>query len=89
MGVFITQSTAKIINRATGEIVTGHPRLIALSCPVRLPGKPLPDGSPGPSLACAVTVNGGRSNPLKPALTNCFVTRLSGAQQRNDRLLQT
>jgi 2,3,4,5-tetrahydropyridine-2-carboxylate N-succinyltransferase len=32
----------------------------AMCCPIRcgglLPGKPLPDGSPGPSLYCAVIV---------------------------------
>ncbi len=55
MGVFITQST-KIINRATGEIVTGHIPPYSVVVPGALPGKPLPDGSPGPSLACAVIV---------------------------------
>lgn len=55
MGVFITQST-KIINRATGEIMTGHIPPFSVVVPGALPGKPLPDGSPGPSLACAVIV---------------------------------
>jgi len=55
MGVFITQST-KIINRETGEIVTGHIPPYSVVVPGSLPGKALPDGSPGPSLACAVIV---------------------------------
>ncbi|WP_114522451.1 2,3,4,5-tetrahydropyridine-2,6-dicarboxylate N-succinyltransferase [Altererythrobacter sp. ZODW24] len=55
MGVFITQST-KIVNRETGEIVTGHIPPYSVVVPGALPGKPLPDGTPGPSLACAVIV---------------------------------
>lgn len=55
MGVFITQST-KIVNRETGEIVTGHIPPYSVVVPGALPGKALPDGSPGPSLACAVIV---------------------------------
>lgn len=55
MGVFITQST-KIVNRQTGEIITGHIPPYSVVVPGALPGKPLPDGTPGPSLACAVIV---------------------------------
>lgn len=55
MGVFITQST-KIVNRETGEIITGHIPPYSVVVPGALPGKPLPNGSPGPSLACAVIV---------------------------------
>lgn len=55
MGVFITQST-KIVNRETGEIITGHIPPYSVVVPGALSGKPLPDGSPGPSLACAVIV---------------------------------
>ncbi|NMW32179.1 2,3,4,5-tetrahydropyridine-2,6-dicarboxylate N-succinyltransferase [Altererythrobacter sp. RZ02] len=55
MGVFITQST-KIVNRETGEILTGHIPPYSVVVPGALPGKPLPDGTPGPSLACAVIV---------------------------------
>ena len=55
MGVFITQST-KIVNRETGEIITGHIPPYSVVVPGSLPGKALPDGSPGPSLACAVIV---------------------------------
>ncbi|TNE29326.1 MAG: 2,3,4,5-tetrahydropyridine-2,6-dicarboxylate N-succinyltransferase [Alphaproteobacteria bacterium] len=55
MGVFITQST-KIVTRETGEIITGRIPPYSVVVPGSLPGKPLPDGSPGPSLACAVIV---------------------------------
>ncbi len=56
MGVFIGQST-KIINRATGEIFMGevppYSVVVAGSLPAK---KPLSDGSPAPSLYCAVIV---------------------------------
>ena len=39
-----------------GEIITGHIPPYSVVVPGSLPGKPLPDGSPGPSLACAVIV---------------------------------
>lgn len=55
MGVFITQST-KIVNRETGEIISGHIPPYSVVVPGTLPGKPLADGSAGPSLACAVIV---------------------------------
>ena len=55
MGVFIS-STSKIIDRATGEVFVGRVPDYAVVVPGSLPGKPLPDGSPGPSLACAVIV---------------------------------
>lgn len=55
MGVFITQST-KIVNRETGEIISGHIPPYSVVVPGTLPGKPLPDGSAGPNLACAVIV---------------------------------
>jgi 2,3,4,5-tetrahydropyridine-2-carboxylate N-succinyltransferase len=55
MGVFIGAST-KVINRATGEIHIGRVPSYAVVVPGSLPGKPLPDGSPGPSLYCAVIV---------------------------------
>ena len=55
MGVFLS-STTKIIDRTTGEIFTGRVPPYAVVVPGALPGKPLPDGSPGPSLACAVIV---------------------------------
>jgi 2,3,4,5-tetrahydropyridine-2-carboxylate N-succinyltransferase len=55
MGVFIGAST-KVIDRATGEIFIGRVPSYAVVVPGALPGKPLPDGTPGPSLYCAVIV---------------------------------
>jgi 2,3,4,5-tetrahydropyridine-2-carboxylate N-succinyltransferase len=55
MGVFIGAST-KIINRATGEIHMGRVPAYSVVVPGTLAGRPLPDGSPGPSLYCAVIV---------------------------------
>ena len=55
MGVFLGQST-KIIDRATGKIYMGEVPEYSVVVPGALPGKPLPDGTPGPSLACAVIV---------------------------------
>lgn len=55
MGVFITQST-KIVNRETGEIISGHIPPYSVVVPGTMPGKALPDGSMGPSLSCAVIV---------------------------------
>ena len=55
MGVFIGAST-KVIDRATGEIFMGRVPAYSVVVPGSLPGRPLPDGSPGPSLYCAVIV---------------------------------
>ncbi len=55
MGVFLS-STTKVIDRASGEIFVGRVPSYSVVVPGALPGKPLPDGSPGPSLACAVIV---------------------------------
>jgi 2,3,4,5-tetrahydropyridine-2-carboxylate N-succinyltransferase len=55
MGVFISAST-KIIDRTTGAVHIGHVPPYSVVVPGALPGKPLPDGSPGPSLYCAVIV---------------------------------
>ena len=55
MGVFIGAST-KIVDRATGEIFMGRVPAYSVVVPGSLPGRPLPDGSPGPSLYCAVIV---------------------------------
>jgi 2,3,4,5-tetrahydropyridine-2,6-dicarboxylate N-succinyltransferase len=55
MGVFIS-STSKIIDRTTGEIFTGRVPAYSVVVPGSLPGKALPDGSPGPNLSCAVIV---------------------------------
>lgn len=55
MGVYLGAST-KIVDRATGEVHIGEVPPYAVVVPGALPGKPLPDGSPGPSLYCAVIV---------------------------------
>ena len=55
MGVYLGAST-KIIDRATGEIFIGEVPAYSVVVPGSLPGKPLPDGTPGPSLYCAVIV---------------------------------
>ena len=55
MGVFIGAST-KIVDRNTGETFVGRVPSHAVVVPGSLPGKPLLDGSPGPSLYCAVIV---------------------------------
>ncbi|UOK72038.1 MULTISPECIES: 2,3,4,5-tetrahydropyridine-2,6-dicarboxylate N-succinyltransferase [Ancylobacter] len=55
MGVFIS-ATTKIVDRATGEIFVGEVPAYSVVVPGALPGKPLPNGQPGPSLYCAVIV---------------------------------
>ena len=55
MGVYLGAST-KIVDRATGEIHIGHVPPYSVVVSGNLPGKPLPDGSMGPSLYCAVIV---------------------------------
>lgn len=55
MGVFIGQST-KIVDRATGEISYGEVPPYSVVVAGALPGKPMGNGEPGPSLYCAVIV---------------------------------
>lgn len=55
MGVFIGAST-KVVDRATGEIYMGRVPPYSVVVAGSLPGKPLPNGQPGPSLYCAVIV---------------------------------
>jgi len=55
MGVFISAST-KIIDRASGDVSFGRVPAYSVVVPGAMPGKPLPDGSPGPGLYCAVIV---------------------------------
>ena len=55
MGVFIGKST-KIVDRATGEVFYGEVPANAVVVAGTMPGKPLPNGEPGPSLYCAVIV---------------------------------
>jgi 2,3,4,5-tetrahydropyridine-2-carboxylate N-succinyltransferase len=55
MGVFIGAST-KIVDRVTGEIHIGKVPPYSVVVSGSLPGKPLPNGQPGPNLYCAVIV---------------------------------
>lgn len=55
MGVYLGAST-KIVDRATGEVFIGRVPPYAVVVPGTLPGRPLPDGTPGPNLYCAVIV---------------------------------
>jgi 2,3,4,5-tetrahydropyridine-2-carboxylate N-succinyltransferase len=55
MGVFISAST-KVIDRATGKVLVGKVPPYSVVVPGSLPGKPLPNGEPGPGLYCAVIV---------------------------------
>jgi len=55
MGVFIGKST-KIVNRATGEISYGEVPPYSVVVAGTMPGKPFPNGEPGPNLYCAVIV---------------------------------
>ncbi len=55
MGVYVGAST-KIVDRATGEVRIGSIPAYSVVVPGTLPGKPLPDGTPGPGLYCAVIV---------------------------------
>ncbi|GGB56976.1 2,3,4,5-tetrahydropyridine-2,6-dicarboxylate N-succinyltransferase [Tistrella bauzanensis] len=55
MGVFLGAST-KIVDRETGAVHIGRVPPFAVVVPGALPGRPLPDGTPGPSLYCAVIV---------------------------------
>ena len=55
MGCYIGAST-KIVDRATGEVHFGRVPAYSVVVPGTLPGAPLPDGKPGPSLYCCVIV---------------------------------
>lgn len=55
MGVYLGAST-KIVDRATGKVHIGEVPPYAVVVPGSMPGKPLPDGTMGPSLYCAVIV---------------------------------
>jgi 2,3,4,5-tetrahydropyridine-2-carboxylate N-succinyltransferase len=55
MGVYLGASTT-IIDRATGEKYFGHVPPYSVVVSGTMPGKPLPDGSAGPHLYCAVIV---------------------------------
>ena len=55
MGVYLGAST-KIVDRASGEVFIGEVPPYSVVVPGALPGRALPDGSPGPGLYCAVIV---------------------------------
>jgi 2,3,4,5-tetrahydropyridine-2-carboxylate N-succinyltransferase len=55
MGVYIGAST-KIIDRESGDIITGRVPAYSVVVPGTLPGRPWDDGTPPPSLYCAVIV---------------------------------
>ncbi len=55
MGVFLGAST-KIVDRDSGEIFVGEVPAYSVLVPGNLPGRPLANGQPGPSTACAVIV---------------------------------
>ena len=48
MGVYLGAST-KIVDRATGEVFLGRVPAYSVVVSGSMPGKPLPDGSPGPA----------------------------------------
>jgi 2,3,4,5-tetrahydropyridine-2,6-dicarboxylate N-succinyltransferase len=55
MGVFIGAST-KIVDRESGEVFQGEVPAYSVVVPGSMPSKPMRNGSPGPSLYCAVIV---------------------------------
>ena len=55
MGVFIGKST-KIVDRATGSVTYGEVPPYSVVVAGAMPGKPMGNGEPGPSLYCAVIV---------------------------------
>ncbi|MFO1153963.1 MAG: 2,3,4,5-tetrahydropyridine-2,6-dicarboxylate N-succinyltransferase [Rhodospirillales bacterium] len=55
MGVYLGAST-RIVERATGKVLYGEVPPYSVVVSGAMPGQPLPDGSPGPSLYCAVIV---------------------------------
>ncbi|MBF0460279.1 MAG: 2,3,4,5-tetrahydropyridine-2,6-dicarboxylate N-succinyltransferase [Magnetococcales bacterium] len=55
MGVYLGRST-RIIDRNTGAVHMGYVPPYSVVVSGTQPGKPLPDGSPGPHLYCAVIV---------------------------------
>lgn len=55
MGVYLGAST-RIVDRTTGEVFYGKVPPYSVVVSGTMPGKPLPDGSSGPGLYCAVIV---------------------------------
>lgn len=55
MGVYLGAST-KIVDRTSGTVHRGRVPAYSVVVPGTMPGKPMADGTPGPSLYCAVIV---------------------------------
>jgi 2,3,4,5-tetrahydropyridine-2-carboxylate N-succinyltransferase len=55
MGVYLGAST-KIVDRDSGKVLQGEVPAYSVVVPGTIPGKPMPDGAPGPGLYCAVIV---------------------------------
>jgi 2,3,4,5-tetrahydropyridine-2-carboxylate N-succinyltransferase len=55
MGVYLGMST-KIVDRATGQVYMGEVPPYSVVVSGTMPGKPFPNGEPGPNLYCAVIV---------------------------------
>jgi 2,3,4,5-tetrahydropyridine-2-carboxylate N-succinyltransferase len=55
MGVYLGAST-KIVDRGTGEVLQGEVPPYSVVVSGTMPGKPMPNGAPGPNLYCAVIV---------------------------------
>lgn len=55
MGVYIGAST-KIVDRSTGDVFYGEVPPYSVVVSGTMPGKPMPNGEPGPNLYCAVIV---------------------------------
>jgi 2,3,4,5-tetrahydropyridine-2,6-dicarboxylate N-succinyltransferase len=55
MGVYLGAST-KIVDRASGQILQGEVPPYSVVVSGTMPGKPMPNGQPGPGLYCAVIV---------------------------------
>jgi 2,3,4,5-tetrahydropyridine-2-carboxylate N-succinyltransferase len=55
MGVFIGKST-KIVDRETGKVTYGEVPPYSVVVAGTMPGRPFPNGEPGPNLYCAVIV---------------------------------
>jgi 2,3,4,5-tetrahydropyridine-2-carboxylate N-succinyltransferase len=55
MGVYLGQST-KIVDRDSGKVMYGEVPPYSVVVSGTMPGKPMPNGEPGPNLYCAVIV---------------------------------
>jgi 2,3,4,5-tetrahydropyridine-2-carboxylate N-succinyltransferase len=55
MGVYLGAST-KIVDRASGQVLQGEVPSYSVVVSGTMPGKPMPNGEPGPGLYCAVIV---------------------------------